>query len=223
METRRSGDAAAASGGAAAPAADVAHGCLCTFFAQESATLLPSLRRYVLHAGLSSGRSLEDEVADLLQEVVVHALRAAGEFDVTRRPAPWVLGIAVNLIRRRRVEQAKQRRRLVNPGEPGAGGAAGAEGVTGGAMSADVVFDRFAAASENPEEFFAGRQVASSWLALVSDADRQVLQHAVLQGMDGAELAAVLQISAGAARVRLHRALQRLRAALAEQEEGLSP
>lgn len=84
METRRSGDAAAASGGAAAPAADVAHGCLCTFFAQESATLLPSLRRYVLHAGLSSGRSLEDEVADLLQEVVVHALRAAGEFDVTQ-------------------------------------------------------------------------------------------------------------------------------------------
>ncbi|MBX3061605.1 MAG: hypothetical protein KF726_01440 [Anaerolineae bacterium] len=55
-------------------------------------------------------------------------------------------------------------------------------------------------------------------MALVSVEDARLLKLAVLHDLDGDELAQELGITAGAARVRLHRALRRLR----REVEGLT-
>jgi len=49
-------------------------------------------------------------------------------------------------------------------------------------------------------------------LVLLSPDDQRVIRLAVLAEVDGEALAAALGITAGAARVRLHRAIKRLRA-----------
>lgn len=189
------------------------------FFKTESESLRPTLRRYVVSAGLSA-QPIDAVVDDLLQEVVVQALEAADKFDVSRNPVPWLLKIAANLCKRRRAEQAKQHRRFSDAaGRSNAGQRDAEDTDTDGAS----IFDRIAAACANPEEFLSGRQQAASWLDLVSASDRLVLKNAVLQDMDGAELAAALKITPGAARVRLHRALERLGIALKEQAKDNTP
>jgi RNA polymerase sigma-70 factor (ECF subfamily) len=60
----------------------------------------------------------------------------------------------------------------------------------------------------------------SAVLAHLSAADREVLVLARFHGLSGVELAAALECSSGTARVRLHRALARLRALYLENPEG---
>src|SRR6185312_13916706 len=55
--------------------------------------------------------------------------------------------------------------------------------------------------------------------ALVSTSDADILCQALLYGLDTAALARHLGVSEGAARVRLHRAQHRLRAAWKKREE----
>lgn len=188
-----------------------------TFFQRESETLKPTLRRYVATARLATGNEIEAVAAELLQEVVVQAMEIADKFDVSRNPVPWVLRIANNLVMRRKTEKATQHRRFADAHS------ASAEDREDGRQSPDGIFDRMEAAAENPEEFLSGRQSASRWLDLVSASDRQVIKIAILNDMDGGELAAALKITPGAARVRLHRSLERLRKALSEQPEVIKP
>lgn len=54
-------------------------------------------------------------------------------------------------------------------------------------------------------------------LGRISSDDAQVIRLAVLHDLNGEELGRVLDITRGAARVRLHRALNRLRAAWPRQ------
>lgn len=186
------------------------------FFQAESESLRPSLRRYVVSAGLNV-QPIDAVVDDLLQDVVVQALEAADKFDVSRNPVPWILKIAANLCQRRRVDQAKQRRRFSDAAGRQGAGQRDAEDIEGAS-----IFDRLAALAD-PEEYLSGQQQAASWLDLVSASDRLVLKNAVLQDMDGAELAAALKITPGAARVRLHRAIERLGTALKEQAKENTP
>ena len=202
---------ASQNGSTAPPPPSAQHRVLREFFHHEAVLLLPHLRRYVRQAGLASDREVTEVATDLLQDVVVCALRCAEDFDVSRAPRPWVLGIACNLIKQRRVALAKQRRRSAStPDHPVGERAADLASVPAS------VFDRLAAAGEDPEHALFGRRQVDAYLACLAENDRVVVQHAVLHGMDGEELAAALHTTPGAARVRLHRALNRLRAAISE-------
>lgn len=187
------------------------------FFQNESESLKPTLRRFVASAGLADGQ-IDDVATELWQEVVVQAMGSADKFDVSRPPVPWVLKIASNLIKRRKVEQAKRRKRFIDPESRPVVGTD-----DDGEMSPETLFDRIAEASENAEAFLAGRQQVSTWLNLLSASDRLVITNAILHGMDGVELATALRINPGTARVRLHRALDRLKKALSEQTGVITP
>ncbi|HEY6065184.1 MAG TPA: RNA polymerase sigma factor [Thermoanaerobaculia bacterium] len=74
----------------------------------------------------------------------------------------------------------------------------------------------------SPEDLPAPERVPgelAAALARLAAADREVLVLARFHGLSGAELAAALECSTGAARVRLHRALKRLRALYLETQE----
>jgi RNA polymerase sigma-70 factor (ECF subfamily) len=185
-----------------ARAAHQAH--LRAFIEHENETLRRTLRVYVARAGITPNRAGIDAAADeLLSEVVVEALAHAERFDPARQPAAWLMGIAANLIKRRQVELAKLGRR-----EPLARDMAGE---SGGALSEDEVFDRVAAFSAEPGDDIETEQRLSALLSPLSEEDKQVVRLAVLHELDGAALARALGIQPGAARVRLHRALSRLR------------
>lgn len=72
-----------------------------------------------------------------------------------------------------------------------------------------------------PEQLVESDEQVSALLSLVSEQDRQILQLAFLEDFDRESLAHRLGTSNGAARMRLHRALNNLRLAWNAQQERL--
>ena len=176
------------------------------FIAGESEALLGTLRYYVVRAGLADGRDTALAAVELLNKVVVEALEHADRFKPSGQPMAWLLGIAANLIRRGQAERVIRNRRepLVRDLYSGAQDA----------LSEDELFDRVSSlAAGGPIEDWEANEAASAILAHVSEGDRRVLRLAVLHDLNGKALAQELGIKPGAARVRLHRALNRLREA----------
>lgn len=185
-------------------------GALQDVLERQAPELLRTLRLYVWRAGLANGPTLEEVAQEVLSEVVAEALEHADRFDPARQPGAWLLGIAANLIKRRQVARATNARR-----EPAMGD-----------LYADAhaderdgeLFDRLAAlASPGPEEMIEANEQAAALLALVSAEDRRVLQLAILSDLDGDQLAQALGTTPVAARVRRHRAMNRLRDAWLRQ------
>jgi RNA polymerase sigma factor (sigma-70 family) len=181
------------------------------FIEENTETLLGTLRTYVVRASLADSRGATLAAAELLNEVTVEALEHAERFRPSGQPKAGLLGIAANLIKRKQVGHATRDRRepLVRDLYPYAQAA----------ISEGELFDRLAAldVADLTQDLETNEEV-SAMLALVSDDDRRVLRLAVLYDLNGEELAQALGVTSGAARVRLHRALNRLRQAWQAQQ-----
>jgi RNA polymerase sigma factor (sigma-70 family) len=176
------------------------------FIQEETETLLGTLRYYLVRAGLADAQGAALAAVELLNEVVVEALEHADRFRPSGQPMAWLLGIAANLIKRKQAECATRNRRepLVRDLYPDAQGT----------LSEDELFDQLAALTvAEPALAWESNEAVSAILAHVSRTDQHILRLAVLHDLNGEELAQELGVTPGAARVRLHRALNRLRAA----------
>jgi RNA polymerase sigma-70 factor (ECF subfamily) len=179
----------------------------------EAQALLRTIRMYIAKAGVADGGDIETAALEVLSRVAIEALKSPGKFDSGRPPKAWLLGIATNIIKRMQREYGKVHAHEV-PASQLAGGAADDEGEDEGDF-----FERVAALStRTPEGVVLIREGADELLNLVGADDRRVLELAVLGDLDGAQLGRGLGISPGAARVRLSRAMSRLRAAYHERE-----
>jgi RNA polymerase sigma factor (sigma-70 family) len=184
------------------------------FFTDNVAALLGTLRSYVQRMGLARGEEVPAAAVEVLQEVVIEALDHADRFNPTGQPMAWLLGIATNVIKRKKVEIAKRSRRELFIGdlfttqqEP---------------LSENELFDQITSCtSAGPEQEIEANEQAMMMLSLVSPEDRHLLLLAFLYGFEREALAEKLGITPVAARVRLHRALSRLRLAWHEQHMKL--
>lgn len=181
------------------------------FLREHEAPLLVRMRHFVRSANLAHGADVQDAAVDLLADVTVQAIEHAGRFDGDRQPMAWILGIAANLVRQRQAAAARQFRResfirdLAGPGM--------------GCLTDEELFDRVARVSApGPQSDLEDQESVDSILSLVDADDREVLRLAILCGLSGAALASALGIRPGAARSRLHRALNRLRQAWSNKE-----
>lgn len=172
------------------------------FIETEAESLVGILRYYLFRA---NSVNLDTDASELLNEVVIEALQHEARFEPTGQPRAWLLGIAANLIKRRQVETARrnQREPLVRDLYP--------------TLEADLsdgeLFDRVAnLVGMAEDELDTDAQVAALLRPLSPD-DQHILRLAIVLGLDGDALATELGIQPGAARVRLHRALNRLRTA----------
>jgi|SRR5579859_582182 len=190
---------------------------------QDASVLLISIRAFIRRSGFVGS---EEEVAgtalEVLSETVVEALNHAERFDPSRSPKAWLLGIALNLIKRKRSKGWKPSLRETPISQ----------------MELDHVltelapgdlFDQLASlnprvfdalAGQDPEPDLARRQPILAALAMLSLEDVEIIELSVLHGMDSNEVARVKQITPVAARMRKHRALERLRAVYQNLEVG---
>jgi len=174
------------------------------FITEEGGSLRNTLRLYILRANLGTATSLDSVTDDLWQDVVVEALRHADRFDTMRQPKAWLLGIASNLIKRRQDDTIKRERRepLVRDMRI----------TQNNIMSDDELFDLLAQAkSDSPAQQIEANDSINTLLAGVSRADQDIIRLAIIHDLNGDMLAQALNIKASTARVRLHRALHRLR------------
>lgn len=178
------------------------------FVADHYDTLVSTLRLYLLKAGLPAA---EDNAHDLLNDMVLEALQHAARFDPSRQAMAWLLGISANLIRRRQLDAARRDHRepLIRD----------LYSANQHAFSDDELFDKLlpptpSAEPEPPDS-------PLNLLDRLSPADQHVLSLYLSHDLDGAALANALGLAPGTARVRLHRAIQRLRVVwLASQQEN---
>ena len=183
---------------------------LIEFITDNVASLLGILRSYVKRMGLASGEEVSAVAVEVLQEVVLEALDHADRFNPTGQPMAWLLGIAINVIKRKKVELAKRSQRELSIGEISRDQEEH--------LSEGELFDQLTAdSSAGPDQEIAANEQAQLLLSLVSPEDQQILMLAFIQGFEREALAKKLGISPGATRVRLHRALKRLRLAWSEQ------
>jgi RNA polymerase sigma-70 factor (ECF subfamily) len=169
------------------------------FMETESGALLDSLRLYLSRAGLAADHTPHE----LLNEVVIEALKHAHRFDPNRQPMAWLLGIAANLIKRKQAELTKRNRRepLARDLFPDAEDF----------MSDDEIFEQITKLAASPSQELEASEQVTLLLAGLPETDQEVLRLAIIHELDGEALAQVLGITPGAARVRLHRAMNRLR------------
>ncbi|GHO44792.1 RNA polymerase sigma factor [Ktedonospora formicarum] len=187
-------------------------------FLQENMEALQGIvRSYVLRAGLGRGAALHEVTVDVLNEVTLEALAHVEVFVTVRQPRAWFLGIAANIIKRRRTALYRQSQRELSVGSLLSVAESGSE---------SDFFDHLSQTTQpGPEDEVEAREQVAELLALASPEDRRVLRLAFLQDLDTNHLALALNVSPGNARVRLYRALNRVRAAWyarsqIEQERG---
>lgn len=180
------------------------------FIEREAVSLKGTLRYYLFRAGLAGrDQSLDAAASELLNEVISEALAHEASFRPSGQPRAWLLGIAANLIKRRQVELRRREKRepLIRDLFP----------QLEHDLSDDELFDWMTSLAETTTvDELESNARASALLGSVSPEDGRVLRLAILNGLDGASLAAELGVSPSTARVRLHRALNRLRLAYQE-------
>jgi RNA polymerase sigma factor (sigma-70 family) len=142
--------------------------------------------------------------AEILHEAVHEALKHASDLDPTRSATAWVRGIAARLLLNRRRVEARGRRCV--------------PATVLGEEAWAAVLGQLATGSADAA--VAGRLDLEQALGRLAPEARRALECRYYQGLDGEALASALGVAtAGAARVRVCRALQALRACfLAEQE-----
>ena len=181
------------------------HAQLVAFIRQESAELFAILRSYVVRMGLVSPvnpETVRQVTQEVMNEVIVEALHHADRYDPARQPMPWLLGIGINRVRNQLRYRANSREIPVRDLYPG----------TQADLSDDELFERFGALIEaDPAEQVEQESWIADMLAHLSEGDRQIIRLAILNDLNSVAVARELGISPSAARVRLHRALQRLR------------
>jgi RNA polymerase sigma factor (sigma-70 family) len=180
------------------------------FITDNVASLLGIIRSYVMRMGLASGEDVSAVALEVLQEVVLEALDHADRFNPTGQPMAWLLGIAMNVIKRNKSERIKRSQRELSMSDLSL--------MQDEQHSESELFDQLTANSyAGPDQEIAANEQAELLLSLVSPEDQHILMLALLVGFEREALAQQLGISPGATRVRLHRALKRLRLAWSEQ------
>lgn len=190
--------------------AEAKRACLQSFFQENAAQLTGILCAYIVRMGPASPEFVQALAAETFQDAVLEALLHAERFDASMQPRAWFLGIATNVLKRKRAGAARRYRFEVLTSELASTRAASCE-----SDLLDQLVPRF---TPNPEQELESREQVYELLALVSAADAEVLTLALLYDLDSSALARYLGISVSAARVRLHRAQRRLRAAWQRRE-----
>jgi len=134
------------------------------------------------------------DVDDLVHETFLAAAESASRYDGRESCRPWLVGIAVTLLRRRNQRFGRFLRVLSTLGSVGSG-----------------------AADMRPA--LDARHDVTRALAQLSDAKRLTLLMAELEGLSCQEIATLSRVPVGTVWTRLHAARRELRAAMSEGDE----
>lgn len=176
---------------------------------EESQTLHNIVRSYVVRMGLASAIAADATTEEIINEMVIAALKSADSYDPTRRPIPWLLGIAIRRIQRCLAQNKRHNEREIAVRD--------LYPASQDLHSDDELFERFSRIVTHPNRIESQEQL-EILLAPLSESDREILQLAVLQDLDSVTIGKQLAISPTTVRVRLHRALKRLRGHFELQE-----
>ena len=172
------------------------------YIANHQAELKRIIRQYVLKFGLAHGNATESVTDDVMSSVTTEALNHVDRLQTVDNPLPWLLGIAVNVIRRERDKKSRleQREPLIHDLFP-----------TSTLNEYELIDQFIGIASESDTKRLEQHETLSAIFKQLNDDESELLKLAILYDLDSPQIAHKLGISAGAVRVRLHRTLKKVR------------
>lgn len=157
--------------------------------------------------GISFNYPVKTLAQEIFNQTIETVLSKADEFNPELPARPWFLKFATYVIKGWKRDQKREHRRVVNITDlPQA-----KKKLDLGELSEEEILGRLNELHESPNPD--SPMMVEYLLSFVKDSDREVLQLAFIDGLDGQTLAAALGISLGAAYTKKHRALERLRKA----------
>ncbi|MBV9230794.1 MAG: sigma-70 family RNA polymerase sigma factor [Chloroflexi bacterium] len=185
---------------------EIARDSLHLFLREHSASLQGIISTYIVRMRLAQGDAVQTLATEVLSETTLEALRHADRFDPATQPRAWLLSIATNVLKRKKASLMKRHYHEVLLSDL----ASNFHSNTFQEQDRDF-FDQFTHLASGPEDEIEERERVDELLSLVQPGDQEILRLALVHDLDAQALSRVLQVSPGAARVRLHRALNRLR------------
>ena len=183
------------------------------FLQENAASLQRILCGYVVKMGLAAGEHVELVAAEVFQDAALETLAHAERFNPEMQARTWFLAIGANILKRHRNAFLKRYRFEVLTSDLTRQAGRGSE---------ENVLDQIMGMGSNsagPEQVLVAREGARELLALVAPEDARLLQMALIQGWDASALGQLMGVTPGAARVRVHRALNRLRVAWRQSQQ----
>lgn len=144
----------------------------------------------------------EADAEDFAQETFVRALRAIDRFDGRAKLYTWIFRIAINLVLSARRRDKTARTHSLD------------DGSASGENERPTAAARLASPEPRPEERAMShetRQAVQAALARLEPEQRAIIVLRDLEGLDYAEIAAILETPTGTVKSRLHRARLALR------------
>lgn len=180
-------------------------------FLQENAASFREIASiYVIRMGLASkgeSAALADEV---FQDAMVEVLAHPEKLLVSRQPRAWFMGVLANMVKRRRAGMHRRERFEVVMSDLRRPPDIESE--------EDLLDYLIHQPRPGPEETVESQAQLEEMLALISTEDAKILRLALIYELQAEKLGELLHVTPGTARVRVHRALSRLRLAWKGQD-----
>jgi RNA polymerase sigma factor (sigma-70 family) len=162
--------------------------------------------------GLATGENIPLIATEIFQDAALETLAHPEHFHPQTQPRAWFLAIAANILKRHRATHARRYRFEVLVSDLPQQRARENE---------QDLLDRLMnyRGTPGPEQGLIARESVQELLALVSAEDARLLDLALVQSWSAEMLAPMLEVTPGTARVRVHRALTRLRKAWQNAEQ----
>ncbi len=150
---------------------------LLMFIGEQSGPLQGIICAYVQSMGLATGDEVKPVALEVMQEAVIEALHHADRYDPNRRMMAWLLGIALNVIRRKKAETLKRQRRELSLSQLTQLYSEATEPIS----EDDLLNQHIASSQMGPEQTVEGDEQVNALLSLVSNDDQQILRLALLE------------------------------------------
>lgn len=175
-------------------------------FLQENATVFREIANvYVVRMGLAYGIESVMLADEVFQDAVIEVLAHPEGFAAARQPRAWFMGVMANIVKRRRVGIARRQRFEVVISD--------LRHLPDFESENDLLDYLFHRQTPGPEQAVEANMQLEEMLALVSKQDAKLLHLALIDELQAEKLGELLNVTPGTARVRVHRALSRLRLA----------
>jgi RNA polymerase sigma factor (sigma-70 family) len=181
---------------------------LSQFLGEEAASLMGILRSYVSKYDLASKKEeIQEAALELLHDIYIEAVKSREKFNPTYEPRAWLLGIARNLIKRRRSAMIERKRNeelmsdLVQRRQEQE-------------IDEDPLERLFTKTGLGLEQQIEANDSVEYLLSRVSKEYQHVLHFWYVEDLNAEEIAERLGCSRNSAIVRIHRAKKQLRSAI---------
>lgn len=180
------------------------------FLQENAATLREIAGVYAVRMGLARAGESATLADEIFQDAVLEVLAHPEKLVASRQPRAWFMGVMANIVKRKRAGTVRREQFEIIISD--------VRRPPDIENEEDVLDYLIHRQSPGPEQVVEAKAQLEEMFALISADDATILRLALIHDLQAEKIGELLNVTPGAARVRVHRALHRLRVAWEGQD-----